>query len=169
MACRAAGHGTIRLHELAIPSTIERRTAALIAWYIPKSSLFTMSTRASGAKPSNALDRAEGAAAGGPPASSAMRPSVIVARGNLQPLRRARPIVAPRQDRSPGTRPGRLPPHFHRDDAQRSGRFGPGPSPALLSLAADAGVFASLGGQDVGVAGVGVAQPPTPPTANGPC
>ncbi len=74
MACRAPGHGTIRLHELAIPSMIERRTAALIAWYIPKSSLFTMSTRASGGKPSNSLDRAEGAAAGDPQASPAMRP-----------------------------------------------------------------------------------------------
>ena len=34
---------------------------------------------------------------------------------------------------------------------------GLGPSPALLTLAADAGAFAALGGQDVGVAGVGVA------------
>lgn len=97
MACRAAGHGTIRLHELAIPSVIERRTAALIAWYIPKSSLLMMSTRASGAKPSN---RAEGAAADDPPASPAMPPSVTVARGNLQPLtghgrswRRGRPAL----------------------------------------------------------------------------
>jgi hypothetical protein len=73
MACRAAGHGTIRLHELAIPSTIERKTAALTAWYIPKSSLFTMSTRASGGKPSNSLDLAEGATAGGPQACPAMR------------------------------------------------------------------------------------------------
>src|SRR5262245_56166257 len=31
-----------------------------------------------------------------------------------------------------------------------------GASPALLALAADAGTFAALGGQDVGVAGVGV-------------
>jgi hypothetical protein len=32
-----------------------------------------------------------------------------------------------------------------------------GSSPALLAFAADAGAFAALGGQDVGVAGVGVA------------
>jgi hypothetical protein len=32
MACRAVGHETIRLQELAIPSLIERMTAALIAW-----------------------------------------------------------------------------------------------------------------------------------------
>src|SRR6266536_1826496 len=46
MACTAHGHGTIRLHELAIPFSIESMTAALIAWYIPRSSALTMSTRA---------------------------------------------------------------------------------------------------------------------------
>jgi len=33
-----------------------------------------------------------------------------------------------------------------------------GPSPASLALAADAGAFAALGGQDAGIAGVGVAS-----------
>jgi hypothetical protein len=51
MACGAPGHGTIRLHELAIPRSIESTTAALIAGYVPKSSLFTMSTRAPGGNP----------------------------------------------------------------------------------------------------------------------
>ena len=50
---------------MAIPSSIDSTTAALIAWYIPRSSQFTMSTRASGGKPSSSLDRTEGAAAAG--------------------------------------------------------------------------------------------------------
>jgi len=65
MASGAPGHGTIRVHELAIPSSIERKTAALIARYIPKSSAFTMSTRASGGKPSSSPCGASGAAAAG--------------------------------------------------------------------------------------------------------
>jgi len=48
MPCSAHGHGTIRLHELAIPSLTERSIAALTAWYIPKSSQFKMSTRLPG-------------------------------------------------------------------------------------------------------------------------
>jgi hypothetical protein len=44
MACGAAGHGAIRLHELAMPSSIERMTAVLTAWYIPKSSALMIST-----------------------------------------------------------------------------------------------------------------------------
>src|SRR5579863_876179 len=38
-----------------------------------------------------------------------------------------------------------------------SGGFGLGPTPAPLAFGADAGAFAALGGQDVGVACVGVA------------
>lgn len=38
-----------------------------------------------------------------------------------------------------------------------SGCSGGGLAPASLAFAADAGSFAALGGQDVGVAGVGVA------------
>ncbi len=34
MACDAAGHGAIRLHELAMPSSIERMTAALTAVHV---------------------------------------------------------------------------------------------------------------------------------------
>src|SRR5258708_16042411 len=63
MACNAHGHGTIRLNELAIPFSIESMTAVLIAWYMPKSSPFTMRTRASGENPSSSLDRAEAVAA----------------------------------------------------------------------------------------------------------
>jgi hypothetical protein len=72
MACKAHGHGTIRLHELAIPFSIESMTAALMAWYIPKSSALTMSMRASGAQPSSSVDRTEGAAA----ADSELCPSI---------------------------------------------------------------------------------------------
>ena len=39
MARGAAGQGAIRLHELAMPSSIERMTAVSTAWYIPKSSV----------------------------------------------------------------------------------------------------------------------------------
>ncbi|GGK89520.1 hypothetical protein GCM10007964_35270 [Sphaerisporangium melleum] len=67
MACGAAGQGTIRLHERAIPFSIEAITAALIASVIPKSSQLTMSTRASGGNPSNSLDLI-----GAPPFSDAL-------------------------------------------------------------------------------------------------
>jgi hypothetical protein len=56
MACGAAGHGAVRLHELAMPSSIEPMTAALTAGYIPKSSALMMSTRASRGRPSSSLD-----------------------------------------------------------------------------------------------------------------
>ncbi len=56
IASAAAGHGTIRLQELAMPSSIDSTTAALTAWRIPRSSQLTMSTRASLAKPSSSLD-----------------------------------------------------------------------------------------------------------------
>jgi hypothetical protein len=42
-----------------------------------------------------------------------------------------------------------------------------GPSPALLAFAADVGALAALGGQDVGVAGVGVAASAGSPAAAG--
>src|SRR6266536_2368336 len=74
MACSAHGHGTIRLHELAVPSLIEWRAAALIAWYIPKSSRLMMSTRASGGKPSSSLDRTKGAVTAGSIACPSMPP-----------------------------------------------------------------------------------------------
>src|SRR6266545_1835149 len=58
---------------------------------------------------------------------------------------------------SPTVRPGAL-----RDDGLTSGspylRWR-GSAPALLAFAADAGAFAALRGEDVGVAGVGVAPP----------
>ena len=44
MPCSAHGHGTIRLHELAIPSLTEQSIPALTAWRMPKSSQFKMST-----------------------------------------------------------------------------------------------------------------------------
>lgn len=78
MAWSAHGHGAIRLHELAIPSSIDRMTAALIAWYIPKSSVLMMSTRASGAKPSNSLERTTGAATTGVDSWSSMAAIVRV-------------------------------------------------------------------------------------------
>src|SRR5437764_9781560 len=56
IAFAAAGHGTIRLQELAIPFSIDSTTAALTASCMPKSSQLTISTRASGAKPSSSLD-----------------------------------------------------------------------------------------------------------------
>jgi len=56
IASAAAGHGTIRLHELAMPFSIDSTTAALTASCMPKSSQFTISTRASAAKPSSSLD-----------------------------------------------------------------------------------------------------------------
>ena len=63
MACDAAGQGAIRLHELAMPSSIERMTAVLTAGYIPKSSALIISTRASRGRPSSSLDWARCAAA----------------------------------------------------------------------------------------------------------
>ncbi|MCW2861589.1 MAG: hypothetical protein JWP48_3297 [Actinoallomurus sp.] len=48
MACDAPGHGTIRLHELTIPFSIDSMIATLIAGYIPRSSPLTMSSRTSG-------------------------------------------------------------------------------------------------------------------------
>src|SRR6266487_4372153 len=74
MACSAHGHGTITLHELAIPSLIEWRAAALIAWYIPKSSRLMMSTRASGGKPSSSLDPTKGAVTAGSTTCPSMPP-----------------------------------------------------------------------------------------------
>ena len=65
MACGAAGQGAIRLHELAMPSSIERMTAVLTAWYIPKSSALMISTRASRGRPSSSLDWARCTAAVG--------------------------------------------------------------------------------------------------------
>ena len=56
IAFAAAGHGTIRLQELAMPFSIDSTTAALTASCMPKSSQLTISTRASGAKPSSSLD-----------------------------------------------------------------------------------------------------------------
>jgi hypothetical protein len=73
MPCSAHGHGTIRLHELAIPSLTERSIAALTAWYIPKSSQFKMSTRAPRGKPSSSLERAGLVPAAGPEE----RPSMV--------------------------------------------------------------------------------------------
>jgi len=59
MADSAEEQGTIRLHELAIPCSIESITAALMSSYIPKSSQLTMSTRTSGAYPNSSLDWTE--------------------------------------------------------------------------------------------------------------
>ena len=70
MACDAAGHGTIRLHELAMPSSTDSITAALTAGYIPKSSQLTISSRASRGYPGNSLDRPAGVTAVGPVTSS---------------------------------------------------------------------------------------------------
>ena len=56
IAFAAAGHGTIRLQELAMPFSIDSTTAALTASCMPKSSQLTISTRASVAKPSSSLD-----------------------------------------------------------------------------------------------------------------
>jgi hypothetical protein len=56
IAFAAAGHGSIRLQELAMPFSIDSTTAALTASCMPKSSQLTISTRASGAKPSSSLD-----------------------------------------------------------------------------------------------------------------
>ena len=64
MASGAAA-GAIRLYELAMPSSIERMTAVLTAWYIPKSSALMISTRASWGRPSSSLDWARCAAAVG--------------------------------------------------------------------------------------------------------
>lgn len=47
----------MRVHELATPFSIASITAPLIASCIPKSSQFMIKTRASGANPSNSLDR----------------------------------------------------------------------------------------------------------------
>ena len=63
---------------------------------------------------------------------------------------------------APGGRPANTGPR-HADPEglpgrSRSTRPGSGPSPALLAFAAYPGPFAALGGQDAGVAGVGVAS-----------
>ena len=50
IAFAAAGHGTIRLQELAMPFSIDSTTAALTASCMPKSSQLTISTRASGGR-----------------------------------------------------------------------------------------------------------------------
>src|SRR5687768_7888842 len=73
MASAAAGHGTIKVHEVAIPFSIDATTAALTAWYFPRSSQFTMSTRASGGKPSSSLDRTAGSTGCGSTAPLSMR------------------------------------------------------------------------------------------------
>src|SRR5258708_10901103 len=88
MACNAHGHGTIRLNELAIPFSIESMTAVLIAWYMPKSSLFTMRTRASGENPSSSLDRAQAVAAAGSRASAfIVRQETILVHWSRLPVR----------------------------------------------------------------------------------
>src|SRR6266487_3647149 len=56
IAFAAAGHGTIRVQELAMPFSIDSTTAAFTASCMPKSSQLTISIRASGAKPSSSLD-----------------------------------------------------------------------------------------------------------------
>lgn len=59
IACGAHGHGTIRLHEVAMPSSIDSITAASFAGYIPESSQLMISNRASGGYPSSSLDCSE--------------------------------------------------------------------------------------------------------------
>ena len=62
---------------------------------------------------------------------------------------------------APGGRPGNTGPGALIRTAYRAGHAahdrGPGRPPAVLALAADPGPFVALGGQDAGVAGVGVA------------
>jgi hypothetical protein len=65
MACDAPVQGAIRLHELAMPFSIESTMARLIARDMPRSSALTISTRASGANPSSSLDRIEDAEGAG--------------------------------------------------------------------------------------------------------
>lgn len=63
MACCAAGHGTIRLHDPEVPASIDSITAVLMAGCMPKSSLLTISSLVSGARPSSSFDRTGASAA----------------------------------------------------------------------------------------------------------
>lgn len=64
MASVAAGHTVMRLHEAAIPSSIDSTTAALIAGCIPKSSQLTSNRRAPGGNPRTWFGHGGGAVSG---------------------------------------------------------------------------------------------------------
>ena len=64
IAGSAAGQGTIRLAELAIPSCTASNTATFTDSCMPRSSQLTIKTRVSVGKPKTSLDRhSDGAAA----------------------------------------------------------------------------------------------------------
>src|SRR5512132_4062640 len=95
IAFAAAGHGTIRLQELAMPFSIDSTTAALTASCMPKSSQLTISTRASGAKPSSSLDsRSMTPQSARPPISAQVlsRRSLVCRRTRLVDPHRAREL-----------------------------------------------------------------------------